>query len=132
MAFLRNSNAINFGTVQDGAVTITDIAVYLNATTDVMMFSGDLTTQRTLVVNDPITIPVNDLVVEFPAGTLENSFMLAMLNAMIGTGSGTGNATWNIALGVGNLGSNPGSLTNPVTDGGYSHQTDQVLAPSAS
>ena len=131
MAFLKNTSAIEFGTATQ-THSLTHIAVILNASTAVMMFSGALTTPRTLVSDDPITIPTNDLVVEFPAGTLENTFMVAMLTAMIGTGQGTGNATWNIHLGTGSLGTNPGSLTNEVSGGGYTAQTNQALAASAS
>ena len=114
MSFLRNASAINFGTVLSSGtpVSLTDISVVLvDSGTEYLVFTGALSTPRTLVTDDPITIPINDLVIEFPAGELQNAFMKRMVDETI-----AGN-NFTIRLGTSSMG-NAGTDNQPASSGG--------------
>ena len=124
MAIITNQGgAINFGTVAaNRTVTVTNFSVTLvdGSLTDVVLCSGSLAANRTLVTGDAISFPQNDLDINIPSGTLNDAGLAAILQAGLNQYTGGSGAT--VRLGTGNMGT--GGTGNEVPGNtGYSAQT---------
>ena len=126
MAFIRNANAaISCGTVAQGQnVTIRNASIILVDDTrdDLLLWTGTIQSPRTLVTSDPITIPTNDLVVEFPAGDVQNAAVKQALDDLISNY----NTNFTILLGTGDMG-NAGTSSQPAGSTGYVAATNVTL-----
>ena len=130
MALITNGSDINFGSVNNGQnIVATHASVELadGTLTNVVLWSGQLSAQRTLVPTDPIVIPAGDLDFEIPPGALQDAAIVAILTQGIGQYT----SEFTVRLGTGPMGT--GGTTNEVaTATGYSRQTGVTLAVQAS
>ena len=131
MAFIRNGADIECGTVTSGNnVTITHASATLvdGSRSALVVWTGALNAQRTLVGDDPITIPAGDLVFQFPAGSqgITNTAVDQALDDLVANYD----TNWTIRLGTGVMGA--AGTTNEVTTSGYTAATNQTLTVSPS
>ena len=124
MALITNAGgAISFGTVASGqTVTVTNFSVTLvdGSLDNVVLCSGSLAANRTLVQGDPISFPQNDLDINIPAGTLNDAGLAVILQAGLDQYTGGSGAT--VRLGTGSMGT--GGTGNEVPGNtGYTAQT---------
>ena len=123
MAKLTNADAINFGTVADGNITISHATINALDETNgqtggddsALVYTGPLTTSRTLVEKDPITIPANDIEINIVPGDLQDDFLQKALNSYIDDLNGpAGFGKFRIKL--------LSDATTEISDSGYSAQ----------
>ena len=133
MAILTNDNtsgredAISFGTVAAGqTIVVSHASVVLVDDTNpsVLLWTGRLAANRTLVENDPINVPMGDLDIVIPAGSdgINDSALVAVLNEGIGEYSDN----FTVRLGTADMG-NAGTSNQPAGSTGYTAATNQVL-----
>ena len=130
MATMTNGSAINFGTVaRNQNVTITNAAVFLDHATrdDLLVWTGTLSAQRTLVTDDPISIPVGDLDFDFPSGAMEDNAIVQLLT----DGVAVYTNHFKIKLGTGNMGAGDGTNNEVTSAIGYTQATGVELTISA-
>ena len=125
MALITNGSAINFGMVNQGqSITVTHASVILSDDTkaDIVLWTGSVNNQRVLVPGDPIQMPIGDLDIEIPPGSLVDASLVAILNE----GAGDYNQNWEVRLGTAAM-TATGKANQPDGATGYTAQTNQTL-----
>ena len=127
MATATNTNAENFGNVAGASVEITHASLTLTDSTkaDRLLWTGALNTPRTLVLGDPMSLPMGDLDLDWPSGDFEDPPIKEALDLLLASYS-TGVM---MRLGTGAMGT--AGTANEVTDTGYSIQRIELTTAAA-
>ena len=124
--YITNTNAENFHSGGNsgaaGAVAISHASVIFNyGATEILLWTGAIIAARSLVADDPITLPAGALDINFPAGSggVHDAAIKAAWDALI-----TANGNPTMLLGTGAMGA--AGKSNEVADANYARQVTEL------